>query len=102
MTGRRRHPRFLLAAPVDGRLDVREQVAIDRWEDDEIEVISTMPCRVDERLALELAGDGDGQLVATVVETRPIVGPDGSIQYRVRMTLDTAMSTAPDEGHRQS
>jgi hypothetical protein len=102
MTGRRRQPRFLLAAPIDGALDVREQVAIERWEEREIEIISTMPSRENERLSLELAGDGDGQLTATVVECRPVVGPDGSIQYRVRMVFDVESTTSPDEGQRRS
>jgi hypothetical protein len=87
---------------VDGSLHVREQVAIERWEDREIEVVSLAPCAANERLALELAGDGDGQLVATVVESRPFVGPDGSIRYRVRMAFDAPIPTSPDEGNRPS
>jgi hypothetical protein len=102
MADRRRSPRFLLAAPVDGSFDVREEVAIERWNDGEIQVVSTVPCRVDETLALELAGDGDGQLRVAVRDIRPFVADDGSFRFRLRLSLDPASSTAPDEGQGRS
>lgn len=103
MTGRRRYPRFLLSAPVDGTLDVREEVAIERWGDDEVEVISLVPCRPDEQLSLELPGDSDGLITVTVVESRAVVAADGSIRYRLRMSFEQpTLLTAPDEGQRQS
>lgn len=103
MTGRRRYPRFALAAPVSGSLHVREEVAIELWRDGEIEVTSMAPCQVNERLALELPGDGDGFVPVTVRESRPIVAEDGSIRYRLVLSFDqSAIATASDEGHRQS
>ena len=102
MTGRRRYPRFLLAAPVDGSLHVREEVAIEVWRDGEIEVLSVVPCQVNEQLSLELAGDGDGQIPVTVRESRPVVADDGSIRYMLRLSFEpSALPTAPDGG-RQS
>jgi len=103
MTGRRRHPRFLLAAPVDGTLHLRDEVAIEVWRDGEIEVMSVVPCQVNERLSLELPDDGDGQIPVTVRETRPVVADDGSIRYILRLSFEpSAHSTAPDGGPRQS
>jgi hypothetical protein len=103
MTGRRRYPRFALAAPLSGSLHVREEVAIEVWREGEIEVTSMAPCQVNERLALEMPGDGDGLIPVTVRESRPIVAEDGSIQYRLVLAFDpSAVATTSDEGHRQS
>jgi hypothetical protein len=103
MTGRRRHPRFLLAAPVDGSLRVREEVLIERWGEGEVEVMSTVPCRPNDGLTLEVPGDGVGRVTVTVQDSRPIVTADGSIQYRLRMSFEQpAVATASDKGTRQS
>jgi hypothetical protein len=88
---------------MDGSLNVREEVSIERWAEGEIEVVSIVPYRVNEQLALELPGDGDGHFNVTVREVRPVVVAGGSIQYLLRVSVDTpAASTASDEERRQS
>lgn len=101
MTGRRRNPRFLLSAPVDGSLRVREEVAVESWSGRELEVVSAVPGRRGEELTLELPEDGQGQVRVIVRESRPVVTSDGSIRYRLSMSLAESTST-PDEGRDQS
>jgi hypothetical protein len=43
MTGRRRHARYLLTEPLEGSLRVREEVAIEHWNDREVVVLSSVP-----------------------------------------------------------
>lgn len=82
---------------------MREEVSIDIWREGEIEVTSMAPCQVNERLSLELPGDGDGHVAVTVRESRPIVAEDGSIRYRLVLSFEhPVLATPSDEGHRQS
>ena len=87
MAGRRRHPRYLLNAPIDGTLRVREDVTIEEWHGDEVSVISCVPSKPQERLTLEMPGDAGEQVQAVVQESRPIVTNDGSIRHRLRLVL---------------
>jgi hypothetical protein len=102
MTGRRRFPRFLLAAPVDASLRVREEVSIESWSRGEIEAISTTPCPTNEAVTLELAGDGGDRVSVAVRECRPFVTDGGLLRYRLRMTLVQPVgASVPDEGRGQ-
>lgn len=91
MTGRRRDARFLLSAPLEGHLHLREEVSIERWDHGEIEATSPVPASPDERLALELPGDDDRRLAVTVRDSRPMVEADGSIRYRLLMSYDPSL-----------
>jgi hypothetical protein len=87
--GRRRHSRYLLAQPVDGSLRVREEVAIEAWDEDEVVILSPEPCRPDERLTLEVPGDAQRRLAVRVSECRPAVaGDDGAIRHRLRLQIE--------------
>jgi hypothetical protein len=94
MTGRRRQARYLLAEPLEGNLRVREEVAIERWDGNDIIVLSGAPSRVAESLTLELPGDAPRQVKVTVEESRPVVAPDGSLRHRLRL----AVRQAPGNG----
>jgi hypothetical protein len=102
MTGRRRYPRFQLAAPLEGSLRVREEVAIEHWGLDEIELDSAVPCGAGEELVLEVPGNGVGQFLVTVLDSRPFVSEEGAIRHRVRMRIRRESPSAEGKGPRQS
>jgi len=87
MNGRRRHPRFLLPEALTGSLRVREEVAVERWDERELEILAATPCRPGERLVLEVAGNGQRSLHVTVRESHPVVGGDGAIRHRVILSV---------------
>jgi hypothetical protein len=88
LLGRRKHSRFLLSQPVDGSLRLREEVAVEEWNDGELVVLSPQPCRADERLALEIPGSGRQRVIVRVRESRPIVVADGPIRHRLRLSVE--------------
>ena len=88
MLGRRKHTRFLLSEPVDARLRLREEVAIERWSGEEIVVLSPEPLRPQERVTLEIPGDARRRTVARVSESRPSVAGDGAIRHRVVLAIE--------------
>jgi hypothetical protein len=99
MLGRRKHSRFLLAQPVNGSLRVREEVAIEEWNDNEIVILSPEPYRADEHLTLELSAGSRRRLSVKVSESRPIVVADGAIRHRLRLSIeDHGPSGAEQEG----
>jgi hypothetical protein len=103
MTGRRRHTRFVLAAPVDGSLRIREDVLIERWGDGEVEAVSTVPCKPNEELTLEVSDDDVDPVTVTVRDSRPIVTADDSVRYRLRLSFEQpAVATTPNQGTRES
>jgi hypothetical protein len=87
MTGRRRHTRYLLTAPIDGSLRVRDEVAIERWDDREIVVLSPTPSRADDILTLELPGVDPRHVVVKVTESKPVVVQDGALRHRLVMVV---------------
>jgi hypothetical protein len=78
----------MLAQPVDGSLRVREEVAIEGWDDSEVVILSPEPCRADERLTLEVPGDSRRRLSVTVRESRPVVIADGAIRHRLKLSIE--------------
>jgi hypothetical protein len=88
MTGRRRHARYLLAEPIDGRLRVREEVAIERWDARELVVLSSTPSHQDDVLTFELPGVAPRHVLVKVISSKPIVAADGSLRHRVRLALE--------------
>lgn len=97
MSGRRRHPRFLLPEPVEALLRVRDEVMVERWDAQEIEILSPVPCRRGDRLMLEVAGNGRRPVEVVVVDSRVSVGPGDILRYRVRLTVDGEPSS-PEGG----
>lgn len=75
-------------------LRVREEVAVERWDGDEIEVLASAPCAPGERLVLEVAGNGHKLLHLTVRGSRPLM-TDGGIRHRVLLTIERG--TTPNE-----
>jgi hypothetical protein len=88
MIGRRRHERYRLNEPMGGTLRLREEVAIERWDAGEIVVLSTAASRPDERLTLELPAGRPRKVEVNVLESRPVVAPDGSLRHRIRLAVE--------------
>ena len=88
MLGRRKHTRFLLAEPIDGSLRLSEEVAVVRWDEEEVVVLSPEPLRPRERVTLEIPGDVRRRTSARVSESRPEVAGDGAIRHRVVLSID--------------
>ena len=95
--GRRKHSRFLLAQPVEGHLRVREEVAIEEWNDSEVVILSPEPGRTDEHLTLEIPGGNRRRLNVRVRESRPAVVADGAIRHRLKLSIE---HPGPDESQR--
>ena len=85
LLGRRKHSRYLLAQPIDGRVQVRDEVTVELIEAGEIVVLATESCRPEEHVGLEILGNGRHCISARVLESRPVVGEDGAIRHRVRL-----------------
>jgi hypothetical protein len=88
MLGRRKHERYLLSEPVDASLRLREEVAIERWGDGEVIVLSPEPLKPEERLALEIPGGTRSRLNVKVSESRAAVSDDGAIRYRLVLSIE--------------
>ena len=88
MLGRRRHERFLLSEPVNASLRLREEVAIERWDEREVVVLSPEPLRAEERVTLEIPGDARRRTGARVSESRPAIVGDGVIRHRVVLLIE--------------
>jgi hypothetical protein len=89
MLGRRRHPRFQLAQPLEGSVLVREEVSIEQWSGNELIVLSPEPCRPRERLRIEFPDRSRRRCRALVVESRPLMADDGVIRHRLKLTLES-------------
>jgi hypothetical protein len=94
LLGRRKHVRFLLAQPVEGNLRLREEVSIEELTDREAVILSPEPCRMDERLTLEIPGDLYRRVNVRVSECRPAVSGDGAIRHRCRLSIESYGSDA--------
>lgn len=86
-TGRRRHARYLLTEPIEASLRVREEVAIESWDKDQVVVLSSTPSLPDDTLTLELPGIAPRHVVVTVAESRPVVATDGSLRHRLFLAV---------------
>jgi len=98
MLGRRMHPRYLLASPVEGSLHVREDVVIEQWEGDELVVLAPEPLSPHERVSLEFPGDARRRAHVRVVESKPAVAADGAIRHRLRLAVETHAAHAAPSG----
>lgn len=87
MTNRRRHARYQLTEPIDGSMRVREEVAIESWDDRQVVVLSSTPSRPEDMLTLELPGVDPRHVVVKVAQSKPIVAPDGSLRHRLLLAV---------------
>lgn len=88
LLGRRKHSRFQLSQPIEGSLRVREEVAIEEWNESGLVILSPEPCRADERLTLEIPGNGRYRVNVRVRESRPAVVADGPIRHRLKLSVE--------------
>ena len=51
-------------------------------------ILSPEPCRVDERLTIEIPGDSRRRLNVRVRESRPAVEADGAIRHRLKLLIE--------------
>jgi hypothetical protein len=93
MQGRRRHTRYQLAVPLEGKVHVREEIAVERWDGGEVVLLSPEPYRLQERLRIEVPGTSRRRIEARVLESRPTIVDDGVIRHRLRLTIENAGGT---------
>ena len=99
MLGRRKHPRFLLAEPLDASLRVRDEVAIQSWDDHQVVVLSPEPLRAEERATLEVHNGARRRVSVRVAESRPEMAMDGAIRHRLVLSIeDHGGAIAPRTG----
>jgi hypothetical protein len=88
MLGRRKHARFVLSKPVDASLRLRDEVAIERWDEREVVVLSLVSLGGEERMTMEIPGDAGRRMSVRVSESRPVVTEDGVIRHRLVLSID--------------
>ena len=88
MLGRRRHPRFILAEPIEASLRVRDEVAVQSWSDHEVVVLSPEPLRPEERATLEVHNGARRRVNVRVAESRPEIAVDGAIRHRLVLSIE--------------
>lgn len=93
MLGRRRHARYQLTVPLEGKVHIREEIAVEHWDGGEVVLLSPEPYRVQERLQIEFPGASRRRVEARVVESRPTVVDDGVIRHRLRLAVERAGGT---------
>jgi hypothetical protein len=69
---------------------VREEVAIERWSEAEIVVLSSTPSRPDDRLTLELPGLDPRHVLVKVTESKPVIVENGSLRHRLLLVVQPA------------
>ena len=73
MSGRRNHLRFVVSPPTHGVVRVLSDAEIESVGREDVCVISRDAAAIDERMVLEVPGDGTDRIVAAqVTETRPV------------------------------
>ena len=89
MLGRRKHSRYLLAKPVDGSLRIREEVAVEEWQGNELVIMSPEPGHPQERLRIEFPVGSRRHVNVRVIECRPVVLEDEAIRHRLRLLVES-------------
>ena len=88
-----------MAEPIEASLRVRDEVAIQRWDDHEVVVLSPEPLRAEERATLEIHGGTRRRVNVRVAESRPEMALDGAIRHRVVLSIeDHGAAHAPHTG----
>ena len=87
MSGRRSHPRFVVATPWDGAMRVLRDVVVNRTQSDEFLAVSHNAGVLGEEMSLDLIGAGASlALKVQVLDSRPVI-IDGSVRHRIRLRL---------------
>ncbi len=94
MTDRRRNPRFLLRTPLEGRLRVTREVLLERYDAEELVVLSPEAAAHDEVLQMNDVLFRPPLGVDVVVKGSAPVMVDGSMQHRL------SLRTSPNGIHR--
>ena len=85
MSGRRNHLRFAVSPPTLGVVRVLSDAEIESVEPDGVCVISRDAAAIDERMVLEVPGEGtDVSVAAQVTETRPVI-LDNAVRHFLRL-----------------
>ena len=96
MSGRRSHPRFVVATPWDGAMRVLRDVVIHRANGEELQAVSNVPALAGEEMTLDLMGAGATLgLKVRVIDSRPMM-VDGSVRHRIRLALLNGHSEEED------
>jgi hypothetical protein len=87
MSGRRSHPRFVVATPWDGAMRVLRDVVIHRTNGEELQAVSNVPAVAGEDMTLDLMGAGATLgLRVRVIDSRPMM-VEGSVRHRIRLAV---------------
>jgi hypothetical protein len=85
MSGRRNHLRFAVSPPTHGVVRVLSDAEIESVGAEDVCVISRDAAAIDERMVLEVPGDGtDLGVTAQVTETRPVI-LDNAVRHFLRL-----------------
>jgi hypothetical protein len=97
LAGRRRHERFALAQRCTGALRVLTDAVVQHAPDGSLLAITHAPCVAEERLTLDVAGDGASMRVDVMVtDSRPVI-IDGSVRHRVTLLIQEANAASTDD-----
>ena len=97
MSGRRSHPRFMVATPWDGAMRVLRDVVIQRTDRDQLQAVSHVPAIAGEEMTLDLMGAGTTLgLKVRVLDSRPVM-VEGAVRHRIRLALLNADDDASVE-----
>jgi len=77
-------------------------VAIERWGDEEVVVLSPEPLRPEERATLEIPGDARRRVDVKVAESRPAVIGDGLIRHRLVLSIESRGADMSRDGGTES
>ena len=67
---------------------MRDEVAIEERNEHDMVILSPEPCRVGERVTLEIPDDVPRGVNGKVAECRPSVAGDGAIRHRIRLSIE--------------
>lgn len=96
MSGRRSHPRYVVATPWDGAMRVLREVVVSRTDSNELQAVSHSPAIVGEEMTLDLIGAGSTLgLKVKVLESRPAM-IEGSVRHRIRLLVVEGLEAAKE------
>ena len=98
MSGRRSDPRFLVASPWDGAVQVLRDVVVNRVHPKELVAISIAPGVIGEEMSLDLMTEGSNVAVRVhVLESRPII-VNGAVRHEIRLGIESVAAITPGCG----
>jgi hypothetical protein len=95
MSGRRSHPRFVVANPWGGLVRVLRDVIVTRTGERELLALSLAPGVTGEQMSLDLVAGGlTMALRVAVAESRPVI-VDGAVRHRLRLEVQAVVQDLP-------